>query len=176
MLSTPTFDEGEIAFRQIPPGGSPVFYCDGRVPPVHRSLFLPSARDHDGLSMCRNRFRAITWCAFRVEKSETRFQLARVTIGQLNRACHEVGIADARLQATPDELDRQHGEPWAHFVVGAINRLEYETSEIAKKAIKEWALQMAEWIGESEILGPFRIPNEDDSYRPERTTGSATSR
>ncbi len=165
-LADSNFESDEVAFRQIPAGGSPVFFVADRAPPVHRSLFLPSSRDVDGLSLCRARFRSLIWCAYRAEKPESRFQLARLLIEEIVKTTQAVGIVDARLRATPDELDSRQGEPWAHFVVGGINRPDYDTNPDAKRRIKEWAYLIAEQIAASDVLGPFPAPTEQDAYRP----------
>ena len=49
----PRLAEGEVLYRQVSPGGNPVFFQADRDPPLNYTLFLPSRADLDGLSLIR---------------------------------------------------------------------------------------------------------------------------
>lgn len=165
-MATPAVSPEEIMYRQIPPGGNPIYFDPSRQSPVHRALFLPSREDTDGLSLIRGTFRSPIWSAFREEKPQIRFLLARFQAARLNKAAYWVGPAGLDYHPIPDMLDQRHGEPWAHCVATEINRMAYDSDHAAKKRIKEWALQVEGLVTNQDIFGPFAQPTEADSYRP----------
>lgn len=156
----------ESVFRQVGTGGNPIYFDPARQPPIHRSLFYPARNDSDGLSLIRSSFRTAVWAAYRVEQPDTRFRLAEILVATLVDAGSHVGIQGLVLDCTPDKLDIEHGEPWAHCVVRQINRTDYDNNSEAKKRIKEWALQIENKINASEVKGPFPKPGATDPYRP----------
>ncbi len=116
-MPTPSVVENEVLFRQVPPGGNPIY-------------FDPSQNQH------------------------------------LRRIARDCGIYALSYLPTPDELDNQHGVPRAHCVITEINRTDYDSDTTAKKRIKEWALGVADFLGENDIVGPFEKPADHDHYRP----------
>ncbi|MFM8582837.1 MAG: hypothetical protein ACKOFW_15210 [Planctomycetaceae bacterium] len=154
----------EVLYRQVGPGGNPVFYEPGREPPLDYTLFLPSRADLDGLSLIRQAHRAPVWAAFRPEQPAVRFRLAIVSLTLLQAIDAETGLTAARYQATPDTLDAERGEPWGHAIAAHINRPAYERD---KSLLKSWARRVTCLIRHSSISGPFALPTVHDAYRPE---------
>jgi hypothetical protein len=76
------------------------------------------------------------------------------------------GFTNLSFESSPDALDNQFGEPWAHCVVSAINRSDYDSSLSAKKMIKEWARKVANSVAKPDVIGPFATPTDEDQYRP----------
>ncbi len=165
-MPTPAVDEKEVLFRQVKPGGDPIFFDPDRKPAVHRAVFLPSNDDADGLSIIRSKFRSPVWSAYRPEKPCVRFRLACLRIPDLLQVADDCGIQQLNYQTTPDVLDQRHGEPWAHSVIAEINRRDYNSDQDAKKRIKEWAFHLAESLANHDIIGPFDEPRDCDQYRP----------
>lgn len=165
-MSTPNVEHSEIVYRQIGPGGNPIYFDPTRRPPIHRSLFIPNAEDTDGLSLIRSRFRAEIWCAHRMERPAIRFRLAVLTVAGLVTEGRASDISDLRFEATEDSLDAQNGEPWAHCIAVTINRTDYDRDEQVRKRIKEWAKRLQDSLTASEVLGPFSSPDSGHSYRP----------
>lgn len=159
-------DTNEILYRQVGPGGNPVFFNPDKSPPLNLQLFLPTKVDTDGLSLIDARFRSQVWAAFRPEKPGVRFHLAVLSVGNITKLGSDVGLGDFKLRSTPDSLDKEHGEPHAHCVATAINRKDYEADPTVKMMIKQWARDLTESIPLESILGPFDPPTEQDSYRP----------
>ena len=165
-MSTPSVDKSELLLRQIGPRGNPIYFDPGRKPPVHQATFLPSRKDADGLSLIRSRFRSDVWSAFRPEQPSVRFRLARMQASSLHQVADDCGIQGFNFQPTPDELDNQHGAPWAHCVNTEINRAIYDSDDAAKMRIKEWALGVGDLFTERDVVGPFEAPMQGDEYRP----------
>ncbi len=44
-------DKKEMLYRQIGPGGDPIYFNPDRNPPIHQSRFIPTSADTDGLSL-----------------------------------------------------------------------------------------------------------------------------
>lgn len=155
-----------MVYRQVGPGGNPIYFDPNRSPVLYQSLFLPGRDDQDGLSLIRARYRSDIWSAFRPQNPAVRYRLARLIAGDAESIAKTVGIDDLHFDPTPDLLDEQHGEPWAHCVLREINRAIYDTDADAKDRIKEWALMMAKHVAESDVAGPFVAPTAADAYRP----------
>ena len=121
-MTTPDVQPAETLYRQVGPGGNPIYYDPDHEPPLHDSLFIPNNADTDGLSLTRSRFRAQVWAAFRVEQPDTRFRLARTQASFLVEIAESVGLPSLNFDPSPDNLDHRFGEPWAHCVGREINR------------------------------------------------------
>ncbi len=165
-METPPVESGEMVYRQVGPGGNPVYFASGRKPPVHWSLFLPGRQDDDGLSLIRRRFRTPIWAAFRPDTPETRFRLICMDVALMQDVAQLAGLPEIGFEPTPDGLDQQHGPPWAHCAAREINRGEYDSNRQIKVRIKQWARDLADRIEHEQIIGPFDAPGSDDSYRP----------
>ena len=163
---TPPVESDETLYRQIGPSGQPIYFDPKRHPPVHRSLFMPSRADTDGLSLIRSRFRTRVWAAYRVEKPLVRFRLAQLQTSRLRTLAEDVGFPKFHAESTPDELDQQYGPPWAHCVVKEINRRDYDNDWQSKRMIKEWAMAVAGEITSDFVLGPYPVPTSEDPLRP----------
>jgi hypothetical protein len=163
---TPCVEDTEILYRQVSPNANPIYFDPHRAPPIHRNLFLPAPNDNDGLSLIRSRFRTEIWSAYRPQQPDTRYRLACVKQSVLVEVACGKGFASLDFKPTPDVLDEQHGEPWAHCVIREINRTDYDNSIDRKKAIKEWALAVANGIASDAVIGPFQPPTPTDRYRP----------
>ena len=171
-MHTPAVTSNELLLRQIGPGGNPIFFDSSKCPPVHPSVFRPTEKDADGLSLIRGRFRTDVWAAYRMEQPSVRFRLARLSVSRLSNVAVALGIPELSFPTSPDGLDRLHGEPWAHCVVSEINRTAYEADRETKKRIKEWALAVAQSIAIDDVVGPYDEPTEDQHpYRPVESNG-----
>lgn len=160
--------ETEELYRQIPPNGDPPFYQSEASPKVHPATFLPGRSDVDGLSMLRTAFRSLQWSAYRVEQPDKRFRVAQLSLRILSQLAHDVGFDALDVEATPDQLDRRFGEPYAHCVLVQINRPAYDRSREIKKRIKEWTEKVSRELTDESIHGPFDPPDEasTSNYRP----------
>jgi hypothetical protein len=171
---TPPVDATEVLVRQVKEGGgNPLFFDTSRAPkPVlHRSLFMPQANDTDGLSLIRLRYRSEVWAAFRKETPDQRYRLARLLPSELMRCARIAGLETLNFTPTPDELDRERGEPWAHCVANEINIVAYKDAgdPHVKKRIFTWAEQVCRLVSTTDITGPYPPPDPGkDSYRPDR--------
>jgi hypothetical protein len=165
-MATLPVDPYEVVYRQIGPGGSPLFFDQSRQCPIHQSLFLPHRGDTDGLSLIRAAHRSEVWSAYRLERPDVRYRLARFTAQVVVELANSVGIVPLNIEPNPDALDLEHGEPWAHCVLREINRTDYDSDRAAKLRIKEWALAMADQLGHSDVLGEFPPPTASVPYRP----------
>ena len=169
---TPTVDPDEILVRQIKVGGGrPLFFDETRAAPpfVDRSLFLPSPNDVDGLSLIRLRYRSDVWAAFRSNTPDQRYRLARLLPSALIECARSVGIEWLHFSPSPDELDREHGEPWAHCNVQEIKRKDYEnkSDRTAKDRILAWANAVSTSVTLADVSSPFPPPDPaHDRYRP----------
>ena len=166
-MPTPNVDVNELLYRQIGPGGDPIYFDPERNPPVHQSRFLPTSKDADGLSLVRGRFRTEIWSAYRMEQPAVRFRLALLHASRIQHLSVNLGFQAWTLASTTDALDAKFGAPWAHCVAGEINRAAYDNDSNAKIRIKEWAMQVANLLTNQEVLGPFQEPTDVDSYRPQ---------
>lgn len=158
--------EPEVLYRQVGTGGSPIFFDPDRSPPLFPAVFLPSRADVDGLSLIHSRFRSTVWSAFRVEQPEVRFRIVVLTREFLQEAATIAGIKDFDLRSTPDALDKRFGPPNAHCVASAINRRDYDQDREARKRIKSWTQRISNSLSAADVVGPFPIPESEDSYRP----------
>lgn len=165
-MPTPIVDHAEVLYRQLGPGGNPIYFDPDRTPVVHQSLFLPALRDTDGLSLIRSRFRSDIWAAYRKEQSDIRFRLAVLQASQMEQLALGVGFVSFSYGLSADALDVEHGEPWAHCVATQINRGDYDTSSDAKRRIKEWAMQVSRLLTQQSVVGPFNEPTPQDPCRP----------
>jgi hypothetical protein len=166
-MPTPDVEIEEVLYRQIGPGGTPIYFDPNRSPQLHQAAFLPSSQDLDGLSLIRSRFRDEIWAAYRAEKPAIQFRLAKVPVAVLRELDSEIGFEGGGYVASPDGLDERFGEPWAHCVATHINRATYDVNRDAKVRIKEWALAVANGIGADSVRGPFAQPDESVPYRPQ---------
>lgn len=167
-MSDMVCSENESIVRQMGSGGDPIYYDPNRKPDiVHSTLFLPTSKDVDGLSLLNPTNRSLVWCAFRVEQPETRFRLVCLNISNLAITASVIGFHSFDIVDSEDCLDLEYGLPYAHCVAQQINRVDYEKDKNVKKMIKEWALSVARSISVESILGPFPKPCETDSYRPD---------
>ena len=166
-MPTPNVDANELLYRQIGPGGDPIYFDPARNPPVHQSRFLPTNKDTDGLSLVRSRFRTAIWSAYRPEQPAVRFRLAMLQAIRLQQLASELGFQTLTYALTADGLDDRLGEPWAHCVVVEMNRADYDKDLDAKRRIKEWAMGVAKLVTDQDVIGPFREPGDRDPYRPE---------
>jgi hypothetical protein len=170
---TPPVEATEVVVRQIREGGGqPLFFDATRATPpvVHRSLFFPSPKDADGLSLIRLRFRAEAWAAFRSETPDQRYRLARLFPSALIDCARDAGIEWLHFHPSPDDLDREHGQPWAHCDVQEINRRDYDNKADpdAKKRIMTWADKVSALITAADVSDPYPAPDQEtDRYRPE---------
>lgn len=168
----PPVDGSEIVARQIKEkGGQPLYFDATRASPrfVHRSLFLPSPKDATGLSLIRLRHRSEVWAAFRSETPDQRYQLARLLVSALTEIARAAGIEWLHFDPSADDLDRQHGHPWAHCNVREINRTDYDNTADpdAKRRILTWAEQVSRSISLADVSDPFPAPDPArDRYRP----------
>lgn len=165
-MPTPHVDANEILYRQIGPGGNPIYFDPTRTPAIHQSRFLPTSRDADGLSLIRSRFRTEIWSAYRVEQPTVRFRLAILRSIRLQQLAEKLGIQAMTYAPSADSLDDKFGEPWAHCVIVEINRNEYDNNSDTKKLIKEWALGVANLVTKADVIGPFLEPTDLNPYRP----------
>jgi hypothetical protein len=164
-MPTPAADADEVLFRQIGPGGNPIYFDPARNPPVHQSRFLPTDQDTDGLSMIRGRFRSEVWAAYRPEQPEKRFRLAVLRTDAITRLASNLGFQSLTLNPSEDSLDRRFGEPLAHCVVAEINRTDYDGGVELKVMIKEWAMAVSRTLATGDVIGPFVEPTQEP-YRP----------
>lgn len=170
---TPGIEQTETLVRQIKEGGgNPLFFDSSRAPkPVlDRSVFLPSRADTDGLSLIRVRYRSETWAAFRAETPDQRHRLARLAPSVLLDCARHAGLEWLTFEPSPDDLDREHGEPWAHCVAKEINRVAYDdkTDPDAKKRIFTWAESVSKSLMLADVTAVYPRPvTGRDNYRPE---------
>lgn len=167
-MQTPDVAQDETLLRQIHPGGNPIFFDPMQNPPIHHSVFRPTDRDTDGLSLIRQRFRTDIWAAYRLEQPAIRFRLARLSVAKLSELAEQLGLGSLSFPHSPDGLDNLHGQPWAHCVLSEINRNAYDSTFSAKVAIKEWMLAVAKSIAIEAVIGPFEEPNDTHPYRPDK--------
>ena len=165
-MPTPSIESNEVLYRQIGPGGNPIYFDPTRNPPVHHSRFLPTSNDTDGLSLIRSRFRSEIWSAYRLEQPAARFRLAALQALRIQQLASDLGFQTLSFTSTADGLDAKFGEPWAHCVVVEINRADYDTDSVVKKQIKEWAMGMANLVTNQDVVGPLHELTDDDPYRP----------
>lgn len=165
-MSTPPVQANESLYRQIGPGGNPIYFDPTRAQCVHRSSFLPTTQDVDGLSLIRSRFRTAIWSAHRPELPDVRFRLAVLRSVVAREVAINAGFTHLEFEPSPDTLDERFGEPWAHCTVSQINRLDYDSNQTVKRMIKEWAMGIANSVSEQVVIGPFDAPGHDDDYRP----------
>lgn len=168
-MPTPNVDTDEILYRQIGPGGNPIYFDPARTPVVHQVSFLPTPSDQDGLSLIRSKFRTEVWSSHRLEKPAVRFRLATLLANRLQQLALDLGFQAMSYVVSADSLDNKFGEPWAHCVVVEINRANYDSDLDARKRIKEWAVGVSRIITSNEVIGPFHEPRDDDPYRPTNT-------
>lgn len=171
-MDTPSVDPAETLVRQIKEGsGQPLFFDDSRYPQpvVHRSLFRPTLNDQDGLSLIRLRFRSEAWAAFRPTTPDQRYRLARLFPAKLIECGRASGLEWLHFEPSSDELDDEHGKPWAHCVVSEINALAYnnKSDPESKKRILTWAERVANQVSRDDVTGPYDRPVPGiDPYRP----------
>jgi hypothetical protein len=170
-IATPPVDNDETLVRQIKPGTNPLFFDESRhpLPVLHWSLFRPAPGDQDGLSLIRLRFRSEAWAAFRPMTPDHRFRLARLLPAKLVECGRASGLEWLHFQPSADDLDDEHGQPWAHCVVGEINAIAYndKTDPESKKRILTWAERVANQVSRDDITGPYDRPVPGvDPYRP----------
>lgn len=166
-MTTPDVDPTETLARQIKDGaGDPIWFDPSRKPPVAWQLFRPTEKDVDGISMIRLRYRSEPWAAHRPSQPEIRFRLARMIVDDLGLIALDVGIGDFEVKANADELDDEHGEPWAHVLLSAINRKAYVADAAQKLKITNWQKAVAASIPPSEITDLFDRPSPATPYRP----------
>lgn len=163
---TPLPEDNENVARQLPPGGSPKIVDFGNSTPVHSSIFIPTDRDVDGLSMIRLRFRSKEWASHRREKPNVAFMLAIKKLSDLSSIAISAGFESFDFSPSPDALDREYGEPWAHFVASQINRRDYDNKIGEKAKIKTWAKLVCQAISIQEIISPPNQPLSSFEYRP----------
>lgn len=166
FMPTSPVEANEGFYRQIGPGGDPIYFDPARNPPVHQSRFLPTSSDTDGLSLVWRRFRTEVWSAYRIEQPTVRFRLAVLRQLRLEQLASELGFTAMSYDSTADALDVKFGEPWAHCVATSINRVDYDNDSEAKKRIKDWAMGVARIVTSRDVIGPFHEPTDDDPYRP----------
>ena len=170
-LTSPV-DGAELVARQIREGGGePLYFDTARAAPpfVHRSLFLPSRNDASGLSLIRLRHRSEVWAALRSETPQHRYRLTRLLASALIEMAREAGIEWLNFDPSADDLDRQHGHPWAHCNVREISRTDYDNSADpdAKRRILTWAEKVSRFITLADVSAPFPPPDPaHDRYRP----------
>ena len=70
------------------------------------------------------------------------------------------------IEATPDALDDDYGQPWAHCVAKQININDYQNNPEIKGKIKKWARAVAKAITSNEVTEIFPAPTDTDAYRP----------
>lgn len=165
-MNTPKVNEDEMLYRQIGPGGDPIYFNPDRNPPIHQSRFIPTSADTDGLSLIRSRFRTEVWSAYRLEQPSVRFRLAVIQAELLRRIALDSEFESLSYRVSADGIDDRFGEPWAHCVVAEMNRANYDSDVETKKKIKEWALRATKLIKKEDVIGPFDAPTDDDPYRP----------
>lgn len=165
-MPTPHVDASEVLYRQIGPGGDPIYFDPARNPPVHQSRFLPTSKDSDGLSLVRSSFRTAVWAAHRREQPAVRFRLAELQAARLRELALELGFEVLTYGSTSDRLDDEFGEPWAHCVIVEINRVDYDNNSDSKRRIKDWAMGVVKLISDQNVIGPFQEPTDRDPYRP----------
>ena len=166
LMATPPVEMSEVLYRQVGPGGNPIYFDPTRTRPIHSALFLPSPNDTDGLSLIRAGHRTRIWSASRPESPTIRYRLVCITASDVARHARTIGFADVNFDLNPDTLDQRFGEPQAHCVVREINRTTYDKDAQAKRRIKEWALAMSSHISQADVIGPFAGPTDADPYRP----------
>lgn len=165
-MPTPDVESDEVLYRQISPGGTPIYFDPNRTPRVHSAALIPSHQDADGLSLIRSRYRSVIWAAYRAEKPTVRFLLASLPFGELSHLDTKREFLNPKYLPTTDGLDERFGEPWAHCVATHINRTDYDNDRNLKVRIKEWALAVANGIATDAIFGPFDEPDDRVPYRP----------
>lgn len=170
-LDTPPVGNDETLVRQIKPGTNPLFFDDSRypLPVLHWSLFKPAPGDQDGLSLIRLRLRSDVWAAFRPTTQDQRYRLARLFPAKLIECGRASGLEWLHFQPSADDLDDEHGQPWAHCVVSEINARDYndKSDPESKKRILTWAGLVAKQVSRDDVTGPYERPVPGiDPYRP----------
>jgi hypothetical protein len=166
-VTTPDVESSEILARQIKDGaGEPIWFDPSRTPPLAWQLFRPTNSDGEGLSMIRLRHRSEPWAAYRPTQPDIRFRLARMIVDDLGLIAISVGIGGFGVKTDPDELDNEHGEPWAHVLLSAINRKAYDADAAQKLKIINWLKAVAAAIPLLEITDLFDRPGAGILYRP----------
>jgi|GEM_PF-626927 len=165
-MPTPAVTSTELLYRQVGPGGNPLFFDESRASVLHQSLFTPTDNDSDGLSLIRSIYRSEVWAAHRIENPSAQFRLARSIADDLIRIATSVGFSALNFDISPDGLDNLHGEPFAHCTIREINRTDYNASHTQKKRIKEWAFAVVSRLTKSDISAHYSIPMTSDAYRP----------
>lgn len=166
--TTPDVDANELVFRQVGPGGNPLWFDPDRPIPLYHALLLPSSDDTDGLSLIRERFRSKVWAAFRPHRNNVNFRLIVLKVKSLQDHAVAMQMSEFNLMASPDALDDVHGHPWAHCVAVQINRKDYDTLPHVRKQIKAWARQVSSSLQLVCVTEPFESPSSDDPYRPRK--------
>lgn len=165
-MPTPPVALLEVLYRQLGPGGDPLFYDPTRQPPIHSALFLPGKKDTDGLSLIRASYRTEIWSGTRIENPDIRYRLAKLTAEQLSKIAQNTSLGSVSYDITPDAIDERFGEPFAHCSVPEVNRTAYDANRSAKRGIKEWAVAIANALTEDELIGPFQAPTDQDNPHP----------
>lgn len=117
--------------------------------------------------MIRRRFRSEIWAAFRDEQPDVRFRLVVLKSCTMVEIARETGFDDLTYSPSPDRLDTNHGEPWAHCSLREVNRSDYDSNQTLKRRIKEWAMRASLQVTMQDVIGPFDKPTPNDSYRPD---------
>ena len=166
LMSTPPVNAAEVIFRQIGPGGTPIYFDPNRSPPLHFAPLPARVKRFgrtvaDSISFSHGNLVGIS-----------RGSSGR-SLSPCTRCCRESRRNSPRQRhrsvevstQVPMRLDVQNGSPWAHCVAREINRTQYDADNVAKRRMKEWALAMADHIQPAEIIGPFQRPTQADPYR-----------
>jgi hypothetical protein len=93
--------------------------------------------------------------------------MARLNPDMLAQCGTEAGLESLTIDPDPDDLDDEHGEPWAHCVVREINVVAYRANPETKKQIFSWANLVSMRVERENVSGPYDPPIAGtDSYRP----------
>lgn len=154
-------------YRQVEPDiGNPVFY-ESATEKLNYAIFLPAKNDSDGLSLIATAHRSKHWSGYRREKPHSRFALICLSSSHVTEVAMQIGFPDFDIKATPDAIDDEFGQPFAHCVAVRINIQDYKSSnKQLKEQCKTWARRLADHYSRS-VIGPFSDPLTPESYRPQ---------
>jgi len=152
-------------YRQLTKGGDPIWVSPSRNPPVDSAAFLPAKKDSDGLSLIDFNTRSEVWAAHRVESPEEQRYVVLIDVSMIEAVATECSLSP-ELKCDPDELDKNFGEPFSHWLAVRINRCDYDEKKDVKKNIKSWAKTLAKKISIDNVSKLQPLPSFAHRYRP----------
>ena len=152
-------------YRQLIKGGNPIWVSPTRNPPVDSVAFIPTKEDTDGLSLIDFNTRSEVWAAHRVESPDIQRYVVLIEVSMIEEVAREC-LLSHEMKCDPDELDKNFGEPFSHWLAVRINRREYDGKNDVKKNIKSWAKTLASRISKESISKLQPLPSYTNRYRP----------